>query len=102
MLQRDLALLTDDGCLGLTLTWNLLTVTGRCWPMRQARPMACSSRAGFRAGSRMKTWLAEVRLMPTLPLRMDSRNTVVGGSFWNASIACSVTSLVGMVGVPNA
>lgn len=52
--------------------------------------MACSSRAGFRAGSRMKTWLAEVRLMPTLPLRMDSRNTVVGGSFWKASIACKI------------
>ncbi len=27
--------------------------------------------------------------MPTLPLRMDSRKTVVGGSFWNAFIACT-------------
>lgn len=30
-----------------------------------------------------KTWDAAVRLMPTLPLRMLSRNTVVGGSPWN-------------------
>lgn len=30
-----------------------------------------------------KTWEAAVRLMPTLPLRMLSRNTVVGGSPWN-------------------
>ncbi len=30
-----------------------------------------------------------VSLMPTASLRMLSRNTVVGGSFWKASIACT-------------
>ena len=35
----------------------------------------------------MNTCEADVRLMPTAPDRIVSRNTVVGGSCWNASIA---------------
>ena len=37
-----------------------------------------------------KTWLAAVRLMPTLPERVESRKTVVGGSPWNWLMACLV------------
>mmetsp|Transcript_13439 Transcript_13439/g.44270 ORF Transcript_13439/g.44270 Transcript_13439/m.44270 type:complete len:305 (+) Transcript_13439:1682-2596(+) len=55
--------------------------------MRHARPIACCSSAAFRHGSSRKTCEAEVRLMPTAPERTESRNTVVGGSFWKASIA---------------
>jgi hypothetical protein len=39
------------------------------------------------AVQRCRAHLAAVRLMPTAPLRMLSRNTVVGGSLWKASMA---------------
>jgi len=55
--------------------------------MRHARPTAWSDSAGLRHGSSRNTCDAAVRLMPTAPERTDSRNTVVGGAFWNASIA---------------
>ena len=40
-----------------------------------------SSKATFKQGSMMKTWLAWVRLIPTAPALIDRRNTDVGGSF---------------------
>lgn len=50
-------------------------------PPLPASTRTCSSSAGLMQGSSRNTWLAAVKLMPTLPARMLSRNTVVGGSF---------------------
>mmetsp|Transcript_2258 Transcript_2258/g.9632 ORF Transcript_2258/g.9632 Transcript_2258/m.9632 type:complete len:289 (-) Transcript_2258:244-1110(-) len=70
-------------------TMRCLTRTSLLCPMRHERPMACSVSAGLNAGSTRNTCVAEVRLIPTAPERMESKNTVVGGSFWNAWIAWS-------------
>mmetsp|Transcript_16432 Transcript_16432/g.42108 ORF Transcript_16432/g.42108 Transcript_16432/m.42108 type:complete len:470 (-) Transcript_16432:203-1612(-) len=70
-------------------TKKRFTTTERVCPMRHARPIACSSSDGLRAGSSRNTWLAAVRLMPTAPARMDRRNTVVGGSPWKSAIAAA-------------
>mmetsp|Transcript_29003 Transcript_29003/g.47898 ORF Transcript_29003/g.47898 Transcript_29003/m.47898 type:complete len:207 (+) Transcript_29003:112-732(+) len=58
--------------------------TCRFCPRRWTRPIACWTAAGFIEGSKRKTLLALVRLIPQLDDLMLRRNTVVGGSFWNA------------------
>lgn len=41
-----------------------VTCTGRVWPMRCARSMACSSVVGFHHRSSSTTWLAHTRFTP--------------------------------------
>ncbi len=67
------------------------TVTGRSCPMRQLRPMACASSAGFIIASMRNTCEAAVKLMPTAPERTaDARGQVDGGVRW----ACTGKSSV--------
>ena len=51
------------------------TCTGRVWPIRWARSLACSSTAGFHQRSKWTTWSARVRLRPVPPAFSDSRKT---------------------------
>mmetsp|Transcript_26088 Transcript_26088/g.89103 ORF Transcript_26088/g.89103 Transcript_26088/m.89103 type:complete len:339 (-) Transcript_26088:658-1674(-) len=50
-------------------------VTGRVWPRRCTRSMACSSTAAFHHVSSRKTWFARVRLRPVPPHLSDTRST---------------------------
>mmetsp|Transcript_14885 Transcript_14885/g.44542 ORF Transcript_14885/g.44542 Transcript_14885/m.44542 type:complete len:255 (-) Transcript_14885:969-1733(-) len=66
---------------------SLTTVTGRCWPIRWQRSIACWSMAGLKSTSWRMTVSADVRLMPRPPARVESRKRKMSESLrLNASI----------------
>mmetsp|Transcript_124579 Transcript_124579/g.398869 ORF Transcript_124579/g.398869 Transcript_124579/m.398869 type:complete len:255 (-) Transcript_124579:879-1643(-) len=56
--------------------------TGRVWPMRCARWIACDSEAGFHHGSMRKMWSAAWRLSPSPPAFKEISSTLREGSVW--------------------
>jgi len=60
-----------------TVPWEArrMTRTGRFWPMRWQRSIACRSAAGLKSESWMMTVSAEVRLMPRPPARVVTSST---------------------------
>ena len=54
---------------------SLYTWTGRAWPSRQTRAMACSSCAGFQSGSNRSKRLPPTRFRPQPPARVLNKNT---------------------------
>jgi len=58
-------------------------VTGRDWPMRHALSLAWVSVLGFQSGSNIITRSAPVKLTPSPPTRVVSKNTNSDSSLWN-------------------
>ena len=52
-----------------------LSLTGLCWPMRTTRSTACELVDGFHQRLTNTTWLASVRVSPSLATRVDASRT---------------------------